>query len=350
MKPTRDDARWELLFRREPGADGSFWYGVMTTGVFCRPSCPSRRPNRENVVFFANVPEAERAGFRPCRRCRPDSEFPADPHLETIVRACRRIDEAEEPIPLAALAASAGMSPYHFHRVFRKVVGITPKGYADQRRAEKLKDGLRRGISVTRAMYDAGFGSGSRLYGSAAGLLGMPPSRYKEGAAGVPIWYGLAGTSLGQVLMAATGRGVCAIDIGDSGKALVGRLRARFPRARLRKGDRDFARWVARVVAFIEFPRGDLDLPLDLRGTSFQRRVWEALRAIPPGETASYAEVARRIGRPAAARAVARACASNALAVAVPCHRVVRSDGTTGGYRWGAGRKRALQERETTNR
>jgi AraC family transcriptional regulator of adaptative response/methylated-DNA-[protein]-cysteine methyltransferase len=346
MKTTSGDARWEQLVRRDPRADGGFWYGVKTTGVFCRPSCPSRRPKRENVVFFPSPREAMNSGFRPCRRCRPDSESHTEPHLETIVRACRRIDAAEEPIPLAALAASAGLSPYYFHRVFRKIVGVTPKGYADQRRAGKLKDGLRRGMSVTRAMYDAGFGSGSRLYGGAGVMLGMPPSRYGTGAAGIPIRYGLARTSLGRVLVAATGRGICAIDIGESGKELVERLRARFPRAELRRGDREFAERVARVVALIEFPRWDLDLPLDIRGTAFQRRVWEALRAIPPGRTASYAEVARRIGKAGAARAVARACASNVLAVAIPCHRVVRGDGTTGGYRWGADRKRALLDRE----
>jgi AraC family transcriptional regulator of adaptative response/methylated-DNA-[protein]-cysteine methyltransferase len=350
MKRTRDDARWDLLVRRDPRADGSFWYGVKTTGVFCRPSCPSRRPKRENVVFFADVPEAERAGFRPCRRCRPESGPRGWRHLETIVRACRRIDEAEEPIPLAALAASAGMSPYHFHRLFRKVVGVTPKGYADQRRAEKLKELLGRGMPVTRAMYDAGFGSVSRLYGSAGELLGMPPSRYKAGAAGVSIRYGLARTYLGWVIVAATVRGVCAIDIGDSRKALVERLRARFPRAELRKGDREFAGWVARVEALVESPGRGIDVPLDIRGTAFQRKVWESLRAIPPGKTASYGEVARRIGRPEAARAVARACASNDLAVAIPCHRVVRKDGDPGGYRWGADRKRALLEREKTNR
>ena len=350
MDTTRDDARWELLVRRDPRADGGFWYGVKTTGVFCRPSCPSRRPKRENVVFFADVPEAERAGFRPCRRCRPESESRAEPHLGTIVRACRLIDGAEEPIPLAALAASAGMSPYHFHRVFRKIVGVTPKGYADQRRAEKLKDGLRRGMSVTRAMYDAGFGSGSRLYGSAGELLGMTPSRYRAGAAGVAIRYGLARTPLGWLLAAATDRGVCMIALGNSPGPLIRHLGERFPRALLREGDRELSGWVAQVAAFIESPRGVLDLPLDIRGTAFQRRVWEALRAIPPGKTASYAEVARRIGRPTAARAVARACASNDLAVAIPCHRVVRGDGGIGGYRWGAARKRALLEREKTNR
>src|SRR5512134_579418 len=275
MNTARDDARWELLVRRVLRADGSFWYGVKTTGVFCRPSCPSRRPKRENVVFFASVREAERAGFRPCRRCRPDTEFRAEPHLETIVRACRRIDEAEEPIPLAALAASAGMSPYHFHRVFRKIVGVTPKGYADQRRAERLKDALRRGMSVTRAMVDAGFGSGSRLYGGAGDLLGMTPSRYRAGAAGVPIRYGLARTSLGWLLAAATERGICTIVLGDSPGPLIRRLEEKFPRALLRKGDREFTGWVARVTALVESPGRALDVPLDIRGTAFQRRVWE---------------------------------------------------------------------------
>jgi AraC family transcriptional regulator of adaptative response/methylated-DNA-[protein]-cysteine methyltransferase len=350
MNTVRDDARWDLLVRRDPRADGTFWYGVRTTGVFCRPSCPSRIPRRENVVFFSNARDASGSGFRPCSRCRPDAEDRAEPHLEAIVSACRRIECAEEPVPLGTLAAAAGMSPYHFHRVFRRIVGITPKAYAGERRARRLREALCRGVPVTRAMYDAGFGSGSRLYERAGELLGMTPSRYKEGAAGVPIRYGLAKTSLGWLLAAATDRGICAISLGDAPGPLVGGLRERFPRADLREGNRAFGGWLARVVALVESPGRGTDLPLDIRGTAFQRRVWDALRGIPAGETASYAEIAARVGRPGAARAVARACASNPLAVAVPCHRAVRKDGAPGGYRWGPEKKRALRIREATNR
>lgn len=297
-------------------------------------------------MFFPTVREAFESGFRPCRRCRPDAGPGIVPHLAAIVSACRRIDGAEEPIPLAALASSAGMSPYHFHRVFRRIVGVTPKAYAGECRARRLREELGRGVPVTRAMYDAGFGSASRLYDSAGDLLGMAPSRYKGGAAGVPIRYGLAKCSLGWLLAAATDRGICAIALGDSPGPLVGRLRESFPRADVREGDRTFAGWLARVAALVESPGSAPGLPLDIRGTAFQRRVWDALRAIPAGETASYAEIASRVGKPGAARAVAGACAANLLAVAVPCHRVVRKDGEPGGYRWGVKRKRALLQRE----
>ncbi|HEX9206011.1 MAG TPA: bifunctional DNA-binding transcriptional regulator/O6-methylguanine-DNA methyltransferase Ada [Candidatus Deferrimicrobiaceae bacterium] len=340
------ERRWESVLRRDRRVDGAFWYGVRTTGVFCRPSCPSRLPRRENVVFFPTVREALESGFRPCRRCRPDAGPGTEPHLEAIVAACRRIEEAGEPIPLGALAAPAGISAFHFHRVFRRIVGVTPKAYAGECRARRFREELGRGIPVTRAMYDAGFGSSSRLYESTGDRLGMTPSLYRTGAAGVPIRYGLARISLGWLIAAATDRGFCAIALGDSPEALVGQLRKMFPRADLREGDRKFAGWIARAAALVESPGTAPGLPLDIRGTAFQRRVWEALRAIPAGESASYAEVARRIGRPGSARAVARACASNLLAVAVPCHRAVRKDGRPGEYRWGAARKRALLERE----
>jgi AraC family transcriptional regulator of adaptative response/methylated-DNA-[protein]-cysteine methyltransferase len=345
-----NERRWESVIRRDRCADGAFWYGVRTTGVFCRPSCPSRLPRRENVVFFPTVREALESGFRPCRRCRPDAGRVTDPHLEAIVAACRRIEEAGEPIPLGALAAPAGISAFHFHRVFRRIVGVTPKAYAGECRVRRFREELGRGIPVTRAMYDAGFGSSSRLYESTGDLLGMTPSRYRTGAAGVPIRYGLARTSLGWLLAAATDRGFCAIALGDSPEVLVGQLRKIFPRADLREGGRKFAGWIGRAAALVESPGAAPGLPLDIRGTAFQRRVWAALRAIPAGERASYAEVARRIGRPGSARAVARACASNLLAVAVPCHRVVRKDGEPGGYRWGVERKLALLQREKTNR
>jgi AraC family transcriptional regulator, regulatory protein of adaptative response / methylated-DNA-[protein]-cysteine methyltransferase len=341
-----DDKRWDLLVHRDGGSDGSFFYGVKTTGIFCRPACPSRLPRRGNVRFFTTVREARQAGFRPCRRCRPEVPSRAEPHIEKIVRACELIREAEEPPTLARLAEAVSLSPYHFHRVFKRAVGITPKGYAAAIRAERLKEGLSRGMSVTRAIHDAGFGSSSRLYAETGEVLGMSPSEFRSGAAGIPIRFAAARTALGWVLVAATARGICAIDLGDSRDALIGNLRRRFKRAELWEEDPEFLRWVDRVRVFVESPRSGLDLPLDIRGTAFQRRVWQELRAIPPGRTANYSEIARRIGVPRAARAVARACAANALAAAIPCHRVVRKDGGPGGYRWGIAKKRALLERE----
>jgi AraC family transcriptional regulator of adaptative response/methylated-DNA-[protein]-cysteine methyltransferase len=345
-KASSEEVRWDALARRDPGADGLFFYGVKTTGVYCVPSCPSRLPKRENVVFFASASEAERGGFRPCRRCRPRAPARNEPHLETIVRACRRIEAAEAPLPLAELAGMSGLSSRAFHRIFRRIVGVTPKGYAAAARMRKLERRLREGTSVTQAIYDAGYGSASRVYGKGKGLLGMSPSEYRKGGEGIAVGFAIADTFLGATLVAATGRGVCAIDFGDSRDLLVARLTERFPKAELREGDPALAEWVKRTVSFIDNPRGGGALPLDIRGTAFQRRVWEEVRSIPPGETATYGDIARRIGRSDAARAVGRACASNAIAVAIPCHRVVRKDGRPGGYRWGEGGKRALLERE----
>ena len=341
-----EENKWASLVRRNGRADGSFYYGVKTTGVFCRPSCPSRLPRRSNVLFFASAAEARAAGFRPCRRCRPDMAARAEPHLDRIVRVCGLIGTAEWPPTLAELAEAVGLSPSHLHRVFKRAVGVTPKGYAAALRAQRLKDGLRPGVTVTRALHDAGFGSGSRLYANAGEHLGMVPARYRSGGEGVPIHFAAARTDLGWVLVARTERGICAIDLGDSREALVDAFKTRFDRAEHRGEDPEFVRWVRRVAESIASSRRGLALPLDIRGTAFQRRVWEELRRIPAGRTASYAEVARRIGKPGSARAVARACASNPLALAVPCHRVVRSDGDPGGYRWGVEKKRALLERE----
>jgi len=339
--------RWAALVHRDARADGSFCYGVKTTGVFCRPSCPSRLPRRSNVIFFASAPEACAAGFRPCRRCRPDLPERPEPHLDRIVRVCGLIETAEKPPTLAELAEAVGLCPSHLHRVFKRAVGVTPKGYAAGLRAQRLKDGLRPGVTVTRALYDAGFGSGSRLYAQAGEHLGMSPARYRSGGEGVPIRFAVARTDLGWVLVAGTGLGICAIDLGDSREALIDAFKGRFDKAEHCEGDREFVRWLSRVTESIVSPRRGLDLPLDIRGTAFQRRVWQELRRIPAGRTVSYGEVARRIGKPSSARAVGRACASNPLAVAVPCHRVVRCDGDPGGYRWGVERKRALLERET---
>jgi AraC family transcriptional regulator of adaptative response/methylated-DNA-[protein]-cysteine methyltransferase len=339
--------RWAALVRRDARADGSFCYGVKTTGVFCRPSCPSRLPRRSNVLFFASAPSAHAAGFRPCRRCRPDLPERPEPHLDRIVRVCGLIETAEKSPTLAELAEAVGFCPSHLHRVFKRAVGVTPKGYAAGLRAQRLKDGLRPGVTVTRALYDAGFGSGSRLYAQAGEHLGMSPARYRSGGEGVPIRFAVARTDLGWVLVAGTGLGICAIDLGDSREALIDAFKGRFDKAEHCEGDREFVRWLSRVTESIVSPRRGLDLPLDIRGTAFQRRVWQELRRIPAGRTVSYGEVARRIGKPGSARAVGRACASNPFAVAVPCHRVVRCDGDPGGYRWGVERKRALLERET---
>jgi AraC family transcriptional regulator, regulatory protein of adaptative response / methylated-DNA-[protein]-cysteine methyltransferase len=340
------EMKWMSLVRRDVRADGSFYYGVKTTGVFCRPSCPSRLPRRSNVLFFASVPEAHAAGFRPCRRCRPEMVVRAEPHLDRIVLVCGLIATAEKPPTLGELAEAVGLCPSHLHRVFKNAVGVTPKGYAAALRAQRLKDGLRPGVTVTQALFDAGFGSVSRLYADVGDHLGMSPARYRSGGEGILIRYAVARTDLGWVLVAGTERGVCAIDLGDSREALIHAFKARFDRAEHREGDPESVRWLRRVTESIVSPRRGLDLPLDIRGTAFQRRVWQELRRIPAGKTASYGEVARRIGKPGSARAVARACASNPLALAVPCHRVVRSDGNPGGYRWGVERKRALLERE----
>jgi AraC family transcriptional regulator of adaptative response/methylated-DNA-[protein]-cysteine methyltransferase len=341
-----DDARWEAVRRRDGAADGVFYYSVLTTGVYCRPSCASRLARRDNVAFHATCEEAEAAGFRPCQRCRPNEAPLAERHAAVVAHACRLIEEAEEAPSLDALAKSGGMSRFHFHRVFKAVTGVTPKAYAAARRAERVRDELAQCATVTEAIYGAGFNSSGRFYAASPDLLGMTPTAFRSGGNGAAIRFAVGECSLGAILVAATGKGVCAILFGDDPDALVRDLQDRFPRARLIGADADFERLVATVVGFVEAPAQRLDLPLDVRGTAFQQRVWQALRRIPSGSTASYAEIARRIGRPKAVRAVAQACAANALAVAIPCHRVVRTDGTPSGYRWGVERKRALLERE----
>ncbi len=348
--PATDLQRWEALTQRDPQADGSFFYAVKTTGVYCRPSCASRPPNRQNVEFFSRWADAEQAGFRACKRCQPNAASPREQRAEAIIRACQLIEASEEPPALKDLAAAVGLSPFYFHRLFKTLVGVTPKQYASVQRQRRLQDGLQPGGSVTQAIYEAGFGSSSGVYAKTADLLGMTPAQYKTGAAGVEIRFAIAPCFLGWVLVAATEQGVCAIEFGETPEVLSERLHSRFVKAQLRSADPSFAEWVAQVTAFVAAPSRGLDLPLDIQGTAFQQRVWKALQAIPPGTTASYAAVAERIGRPTAARAVARACASNPLAVAIPCHRVVRSDGELSGYRWGIERKRALLEREAAER
>ncbi len=341
-----DEARWEAVQRRERAADGVFYYSVRTTGVYCQPSCGARPARRENVAFHASCEAAESAGFRPCLRCRPNLPPLAERQAKAVAAACRLIEASEEEPGLDALAACAGMSRFHFHRLFKQHAGVTPKAYAAAVRAARVRDELAQGAPVTDALYAAGFQSSSRFYAEADAMLGMAPSHFRAGGTGEEIRFAVGACSLGAILVAATNQGICAILMGDDPEALVRDLQDRFPRARLIGADAEFERTVALVVGFVEAPRIGLDLPLDVRGTAFQQRVWEALRAIPAGATVSYTELAQRIGSPAAVRAVAGACAANPVAVAIPCHRVVRSDGGLSGYRWGIERKAALIARE----
>jgi AraC family transcriptional regulator of adaptative response/methylated-DNA-[protein]-cysteine methyltransferase len=339
------DPRWAQVLSRDAEADGRFFYSVRTTGVYCRPSCPSRHARPENVTFFATAEEAERAGFRACRRCRPNRESPSASRSAMVAELCRYIETAERPPALQELARRAGISAYHLHRTFKSVTGLTPRAYAAAHRARRLEQELRRGGTVTDAIYGAGYGSSGRFYEEAGHLLGMTPSRYRSGGVDTEIRFAIGRSSLGEVLVARSARGVCSIMMGDDPGELARELQDRFPKARLIGADAGFEQWVAKVVALVEEPKLGLDLPLDVQGTAFQRRVWQALRRIPVGRTVSYSDIARRIGAPTSVRAVAQAVASNKLAVAIPCHRVVHRDGTLSGYRWGVERKRALLER-----
>jgi AraC family transcriptional regulator of adaptative response/methylated-DNA-[protein]-cysteine methyltransferase len=344
-----DHERWEAVRQRNAAADGAFYYSVLTTGVYCRPSCPARLPRREHAAFHATCADAERAGFRPCKRCRPNEASLAERHHAAVERICRQIETAEQVPSLKALAQLAGLSPYHFHRLFKAITGLTPKAYAQAHRAHRVRQELAQGASVTAAAYAAGFNSSSRFYAGASALLGMKPSAFRQGGTGTEIRFAVGECSLGSILVAATKKGICAIQLGDDPDALVRELQDRFPNATLLGGDAGFEKKVARVVGFIEAPAKGMDLPLDIRGTAFQQRVWEAIRAIPPGSTSTYTELAKRIGRPKAVRAVAHACGSNIIAVAIPCHRVVRTDGSLAGYRWGIERKRTLLSREQSS-
>jgi AraC family transcriptional regulator of adaptative response/methylated-DNA-[protein]-cysteine methyltransferase len=343
---TLDDPRWTAVVTRDPTADGSFVYSVETTGVYCRAACGSRLPRPEHVRFHPTAAEAERAGFRPCKRCRPDLPPLSERHADRIARLCRYIETSEHSPSLRELADHAGLSPHHLHRVFKAVTGVTPRAYAAARRAERVRLELARGARVTEAIYGAGYHSSGRFYETADRVLGMTPGRYRAGGDGTEIRFAVGQCSLGAILVAASKVGVCAISLGDDPDALVRDLQGRFPRANLIGGDAEFEQLVARVVGLVEAPHLGLDLPLDLRGTAFQLRVWQALREVPAGRTVSYAELARRIGAPGSARAVGRACAANPLAVAIPCHRAVRTDGSLSGYRWGIERKHALLDRE----
>ncbi len=345
------DPRWAAVRARDPGADGSFYYAVKTTGVYCRPSCAARPARPENVVFYDDRPAAERAGYRPCRRCKPDQPPAAERRAALVAQMCRALDDAgDEPPALDALAALVGLSSFHAHRLFKEVTGMTPKAYASARRGQRIRRALPARPTVTDAIYDAGYNSSARFYEKSTQLLGMTPSQYRSGARELPIRFAIAQCSLGAILVAATARGVCAILFGDDPEELAHDLERRFPRAELIGADLAFEQLVAKVIALVEAPGGAaIDLPLDIRGTAFQERVWKALSKIPSGTTASYAQIAAAIGAPSATRAVAQACGANSLAVAIPCHRVVRTDGNLSGYRWGVERKQKLLEREAAS-
>jgi AraC family transcriptional regulator of adaptative response/methylated-DNA-[protein]-cysteine methyltransferase len=334
------------VLARDPAADGKFVYAVKTTGVYCRPSSVARLPRPENTLFFADAKSAEAAGYRPSRRAAADRSAIGAQHAALVARACRRIESAAALPRLEDLAAEAGLSPWHFHRVFKSLTGLTPRAYADAQRAGKLRGQLPRSASVTEALYDAGFNSSSRFYAASDRLLGMKPADYRGGGANNAIRFAVGDCSLGAILVAQSARGVCAITLGDDPAQLVRELQDRFPSATLIGGDAQFEQLVATVVGFVEQPALGLDLPLDLRGTAFQQRVWQALRKIPAGSTRSYTDIAALIGAPKSVRAVAQACGANPVAVAIPCHRVVRTTGELAGYRWGIERKRALLDRE----
>lgn len=338
---------WNAVQTRDHAFDGAFYYSVATTGVYCRPSCPARRAKRENVAFHASCKDAERAGFRPCKRCKPTEPSLQDRYAAKVAAACRLIEEAEEPPTLADLANATRLSTYHFHRVFKAIAGVTPKAYAIAHRQKRVRENLTRSKSVTEAIHEAGFNSSGRFYANSAEVLGMTPTSFRSGGSNAEMRFAVGECSLGSILVAASDKGIAAILMGDDPEALIHDLEDRFPKANLFGGDRGFEDMMAKVIGLIEAPETGLGLPLDVRGTAFQHRVWQALCEIPAGTTATYSEIAGRIGMPKAVRAVAAACAANKIAVAIPCHRVVRNDGSLSGYRWGVERKRKLLERET---
>jgi AraC family transcriptional regulator of adaptative response/methylated-DNA-[protein]-cysteine methyltransferase len=341
-----EDPRWARIVARDKAADGHLWYSVGTTGVYCRPSCPSRIANPQNVTLHETLESARATGFRPCKRCNPEGLSLECENAALVAKACRIIEESEEEPSLEELADAVGRSSSYFHRMFKATTGLTPKNYAVADRSKKVRKGLATGNSVTEAIYEAGFNSSGRFYEKSTGMLGMTPSQYRAGGIDEEIRFAVGQSSLGAILVASSTKGVASILLGDDPDELVRNLQDRFPNARLIGADRDYEALIARVVGFVEAPGIGLDLPLDVRGTAFQRRVWQALQEIPVGETVSYAEIARRIGSPKSVRAVAGACAANNLAVAIPCHRVVRNDGALSGYAWGIERKGALLDRE----
>jgi AraC family transcriptional regulator of adaptative response/methylated-DNA-[protein]-cysteine methyltransferase len=342
MSDVTDQERWEAVIHRDKNADDDFVYSVKTTGIYCRPSCAARLARRENVVFHLTPKDAERAGFRPCKRCKPNDPSPHGEQAAVVARACKLMVDAEEPLSLDALAQAVGMSPWHFHRVFKSMTGLTPKAYATAHRANRMHEELSRGGTVTSAIYNSGFNSNGRFYAETNKRLGMKPMEFKAGGNGATIRFAVGECSLGSILVAASDLGICSIALGNDPNTLVRELQDRFPNAELIGGDKQFERMVARVVAFVENPSAGLELPLHVQGTAFQQRVWKALCEIPCGTTRTYSELAQKLGQPNAARAIAGACAANTLAVAIPCHRVVRTNGSLSGYRWGVERKEKL--------
>lgn len=343
-----DEARWQAVVARDHDADDAFFYAVRTTGVYCRPSCASRLANRENVRFFPTSRDAERAGFRPCKRCRPTAAGAAAQHADIVARACRLIEQSDSSPKVAHLAMAAGLSDSHFHRVFKSVTGVTPKAYATSHRARRLRMQLATSTTIAAAMQNAGYPSNSRLYAASKRMLGMTPSAFRAGGKGAVVRFAVGETWLGSILVAASDQGICSISLGDDPDALVRTLQDRLPRAVLIGGDPEFDQLVAKVIALVQRPAAGATLPLDVQGTAFQQRVWQALSKIPAGQTTTYTQLARRIGQPTAVRAVASACAANQLAIVIPCHRVVRSDGSLSGYRWGIERKAKLLHLERT--
>ncbi|MCI0628574.1 MAG: bifunctional DNA-binding transcriptional regulator/O6-methylguanine-DNA methyltransferase Ada [Acidobacteria bacterium] len=345
------DARWRAVLARDARLDGRFVFAVRSTGIYCRPSCPSRRPRREQVVFFARPEAAERVGFRACRRCRPSDTSDGNPQVELVRQVCRTIDlhlrESSEGMPrLAALSAQIGVSPQHLQRTFKRLIGISPRQYADARRLGTLKAQLQKGDDVTTALYEAGYGSSSRLYEQADSQLGMTPATYRRGGQGMNIAYTIVNSPLGRLLVAATRKGISALYLSDSDTRMESALRREYPNAGIHRDQNGMGNWVRMILKHLEGTEPRLDLPVDVQATAFQRRVWEELRSIPFGSTRSYSQIARSIGRPRANRAVARACATNPVSVVIPCHRVVREDGQLGGYRWGLHRKQTLLAQE----
>jgi AraC family transcriptional regulator, regulatory protein of adaptative response / methylated-DNA-[protein]-cysteine methyltransferase len=337
-----DGERWEAVVHRERNADDAFVYSVKTTRIYCRPTCPARRAHRDNVAFHPTSKAAEQAGFRACKRCKPGDFSPRGEHLALVARACNLMIDAPEPLSLGALAKCVGMSPWHFHRVFKSLTGLTPKAYATAHRAKRMQEELTRRGTVTAAIYNSGFNSNGRFYAESNQRLGMKPSKFRAGGNGARIRFAVGECSLGSILVAASDLGICSIALGNEPDTLLKQLQDRFPNAELIGGDKQFERMVAQVIAFVENPAVGLELPLHVQGTAFQQRVWKALCEIPCGTTCSYSELARTLGQSKAARAVAGACAANTLAVAIPCHRVVHIDGSLSGYRWGVDRKERL--------
>jgi len=345
--PLDDDARWRAVLARDRALDGAFVTAVLTTGIYCRPSCPARHPKRENVRFYPGPDEAERAGYRACLRCRPKELGAADPQAVMIERVCRHIQACtDQRITLADLAKIARMSPYHLQRTFKRRTGLSPRQYAEALRLGRLKTHLKRKESVTMALYEAGYGSSSRLYERSSERLGMTPRSYRDGGEGAAIRFAVAHTAIGNVLVAATERGICSVRIAEPEAVMTKALAEEFPAARIERDEGGLSRWVHAIAKHVAGETHALDIPVDVRATAFQWRVWEALRAIPYGETRTYRQVAASIGKPKAARAVGRACATNPVALVIPCHRVVREGGDLGGYAWGLGVKRRLLDSE----